>query len=602
MLKTMRFPIILLLCVLCFGLGPKTGFSAQETPSAPSPSPPPSTTLPPIVTDTPRATELTNMITPLIDDQVVLIVHLNLQELDFDLLLEKTLLFVENSLKSVTPPPGQSIDARALTRIRINFQSQFDYMFREFREIRDRMIHEAGINDLFLIVYRDMTSLTPIVVVSPQKDKTPEQRKAFARIVRGAFPILFSEHGFMVCAAPVQMGQKEEADQKLREKLKNLKPSDTAYLKKAFAQQEGSAATIIGVIPPKTSEYLATLPKTSVPEVFLKLGIFISERVKWISAGLNIKDSSIKIIGQTTSNAEAALIVTAIKRASDNSLDDMLKQAEADAAADPNRPKLTPELKAKATENFKKLQAEYLPVVYNDNQLLLYLDAATKPQVLGLALRPLVLGFSASQQTIWGNQCSLNMRTLVGAFKKYAEEKGTYPPAWTVDGEGKPLHSWRVLILPYLDEEELFQSIKLDEPWDSEHNRQLHARMPTIFRCPASRFASNATTTYSLIVGPDAYPSGPETLKPDEVTDDPNSTILFVERKNPICWMKPEEISEENALKGIDVDRGIGSDHLRGGANVAFFDAAIRFVSNNAPLDALKKIITYRGGEEISLP
>ena len=552
--------------------------------------------------DSAQTSRLATMVAPLIDDQVVLIIHIDTQKLDFDLIFDKTILYIENGLKSANLPPGQTIDARALTNIRMNIQMQFDHMFREFREIRERLIHEAGITEIFLLVYQDMTPYIPLIMVSPLKDKTADQRRAFARIVRGAFPILFSERDFMVCAAPFQMNQKEEADQKLRAKLKGLKNSDTAYLNRAFAQQEGSVATIVGVIPPETPQYVAMLPDETLPDVFRRLGIFITERVRWISASIDIERATVKIIGQTSNNTEASQIITAITRASANSLEDMIKEAEARQTTTPNAPRLTQEQIGRATENIRRLQAEFLPVVSNDNQLLLLIDQETKPLALGFVLRPLVLGYSNFQHTQWGNQCALGLKTLAQAIQKYADEKGTYPPAWTTDAEGKPLHSWRVLILPYLDEEELYNSIQLDEPWDSTHNRQFYSQMPTVFRCPASRFANNTTTTYSYVVGPKTYPSGPTMLQPSDVTDNPNTTIMLVERKNPICWMRPEEVTEELALRGVNIDRGIGSDHMRGGVNAVFFDSTVRFITNNAPLNSLRIILSYNSGEEMQLP
>jgi len=543
------------------------------------------------------------MIAPLIDDQVVLIIHIDVQKFDFDLIFDKTILYIEDGLKSMNQPQGRVIDARALTNIRTNIQMQFEHMFRDFREIRERLIQEAGITDIFLIVYQDMTPYLPLIMVSPLKNKTADQRRAFARIVRGAFPIMFSERDFMVCATPFLAGQLDIANQQLRVKLKDLNNSDTAYLHKAFAQQTGSAATIIGVIPPGTSRLIAALPKSEAfPEVLQKLGIYITERVKWISAGVDINKAAVKIIGQTTNNTEAEQIVTAITRASANSLEDMLKEVEMRQAADPTLPKLTPEQKGNAVNNIKKLQSEFFPVVFNGNQLLLQIDQETKPLALGFVLRPLILAYSNFQQTQWSNQCAANLKILAQTLLKYADEKGTYPPAWTVNAEGKPLHSWRVLILPYLDEEELYNAIKLDESWDSEHNRQFHSQMPTIFRCPASRFANNATTSYSFVVGPNTYPAAPATLKPGDVTDNHNTTIMLVERKNPICWMKPEEITEELALRGVGIDRGIGSDHIHGGTNVVFFDTTIRFITSNAPLNSLKIILSYNSGEEIQLP
>jgi len=189
---------------------------AQETPSGSSQ----------------RTTDLATMIAPLIDDQVVLIVHINPKEFDFDLILDKTILYVENALRSVNLPPGQTLDARVLTTVRTNVQVQFEHMFRDFREIRDRMIQEAGIDDIFLLIYRDMVPYVPFVLVSPLNDRTADERRAFARIVRGAFPILFSERDFMVCSAPYQMNQREEADVKLRGKLKELQNSLIANISK----------------------------------------------------------------------------------------------------------------------------------------------------------------------------------------------------------------------------------------------------------------------------------------------------------------------------------------------------------------------------------
>ena len=59
-----------------------------------------------------------------------------------------------------------------------------------------------------------------------------------------------------------------------------------------------------------------------------------------------------------------------------------------------------------------------------------------------------------------------------------------FPPAYTTSKDGKPLLSWRVLILPYLEQEALYKEFHLDEPWDSPHNRTLIARMPAVYRCP----------------------------------------------------------------------------------------------------------------------
>src|SRR5581483_2163049 len=66
--------------------------------------------------------------------------------------------------------------------------------------------------------------------------------------------------------------------------------------------------------------------------------------------------------------------------------------------------------------------------------------------------------------------------------------KGTYPPTTLYDKEGRPTLSWRVALLPYLGEEALYKEFKLDEPWDSLHNKKLLKKMPKALQAPSSRF------------------------------------------------------------------------------------------------------------------
>ena len=83
-------------------------------------------------------------------------------------------------------------------------------------------------------------------------------------------------------------------------------------------------------------------------------------------------------------------------------------------------------------------------------------------------------------------QCSSYSKGILLAFHNYSDTHGALPPLYTVDDEGKPLHSWRVLILPFLDQQDLYNQIRLDEPWDSEYNKQFHDRMFYYYQCHSS--------------------------------------------------------------------------------------------------------------------
>ena len=158
-------------------------------------------------------------------------------------------------------------------------------------------------------------------------------------------------------------------------------------------------------------------------------------------------------------------------------------------------------------------------------------------------------------------RCERNLFRIQNAILQYQAENGTLPPAFTVDEAGKPLHSWRVLILPYLGEKErdLYSKIRLDEPWDSDYNRQFQTETPDVYHCP-----SNPTTDacYSVVVGPnslfDESGKGKNLTEPaNDLRKNAPGQALVLERLSPICWMRPDsEISEEFA-KSVNFDAPI---------------------------------------------
>lgn len=206
-------------------------------------------------------------------------------------------------------------------------------------------------------------------------------------------------------------------------------------------------------------------------------------------------------------------------------------------------------------------------------------------------------------------KCRNNLKQLLIAFHNYHDSHNTMPPAYTCDDDGKPLHSWRVLILPYLEQQALYEQIKLDEPWDSEHNKQFHDKIPDVFFCPdriaveiaAGKKPVAGLCDYAVITGKDCFFDGSEERSFAALSDGTSNTLGIVERKTPVCWMAPEDIPQEEAEKGGNVSpKGIGGVH-EGGVNVAFFDGSTRVLKNTVTKRALKAAITCAGGESISL-
>ena len=148
---------------------------------------------------------------------------------------------------------------------------------------------------------------------------------------------------------------------------------------------------------------------------------------------------------------------------------------------------------------------------------------------------------------------TVNVTNITNALERYCQEHGSYPPAYTVDENGKPLHSWRVLILPYLpaqqnpfdkelteteDLKALYESIRLDEPWDSEYNKQFASKMP---RCYLSAtLKEEGKTSFQMIIGPKCISDGPGSRTAKEVRA--QRPVVIVEANPSVEWMKPEDL------------------------------------------------------------
>ena len=173
-------------------------------------------------------------------------------------------------------------------------------------------------------------------------------------------------------------------------------------------------------------------------------------------------------------------------------------------------------------------------------------------------------------QRLQNLNCEDNMQRILAALMAYQHEHGRLPPAWTVDGQGRRLHSWRVLILPYLGYGSLYDQIRLNEPWDSPHNRQFHEQMPAEFRCPVAS-GSLTHTSYLVAVGPRFAFTGAEGRPLDQLQDPPRGLVLLVEVANKsVPWMKPEDLEETELDYFVNSATAAGvSSHHPGGAHVA---------------------------------
>lgn len=209
----------------------------------------------------------------------------------------------------------------------------------------------------------------------------------------------------------------------------------------------------------------------------------------------------------------------------------------------------------------------------------------------GILLALLLPAVQAAREAARRANCINSIKQIELAILNYEDANGSLPPAYTVDENGTPLHSWRVLILPYLGEDALYRQINLEEPWDSPENLAItQSYIPPIYRCPSTA-GTGTHTSYLGVGGPNGifYGSEPRTMQ--NITDGLSRTISVVETdRTDVHWARPVDWDASQPLSG---------NHPNG-ANVGFADGHVNFISNSIDPATLEAMTTINGGETVA--
>ena len=180
-----------------------------------------------------------------------------------------------------------------------------------------------------------------------------------------------------------------------------------------------------------------------------------------------------------------------------------------------------------------------------------------------------------------------NLKQIGLAMFSYHDVHKMFPPAYISSEEGKPLLSWRVAILPYLEGNDLYDRFRRDEPWDSEHNKKLIAEMPQVYRSPSS-VAPPGTTVYLTIRGNDTVFPGKDGIAFNQIPDGSSYTVTAVEASDAraVPWTKPDDLpyNEQDPMAGL-LSRPDGFWAL-------FADGSVHFISASIGADTLKLLFT----------
>jgi type II secretory pathway pseudopilin PulG len=192
-------------------------------------------------------------------------------------------------------------------------------------------------------------------------------------------------------------------------------------------------------------------------------------------------------------------------------------------------------------------------------------------------------------------QCANNLKLIALALSKYEDMYRQLPPAYTVDADGQPLHSWRTLLLPFLEQEALYQKIDLAKPWNHPDNKEAFETEVLVYRCPTLDALPNHTT-YSAVVGENYFLHPTQSRLLSQITDSAASTLAVVEVEKSLSapWMQPKDTGASfllimNQCQSLPHPEGI---------QAVFANNAVHFIRRSTDVKSLKAMRTIAGGDD----
>jgi prepilin-type processing-associated H-X9-DG protein len=198
--------------------------------------------------------------------------------------------------------------------------------------------------------------------------------------------------------------------------------------------------------------------------------------------------------------------------------------------------------------------------------------------------------------------CTNNLKQIAVAMHNYHQANGSFPPAYFPDENGNPAHSWRVILLPYMEQKALYDYYDFDSPWNSPENQAVADAAIPFYGCPSDSRRSPFETNYMMIVGPGMLSDGPGSTTMRDISDGTSNTIMIVEVSGTgVHWAEPRDLDAGRLDFTIGREGGlaIGSRHP-GCANVALCDGSVVTLAESTDPQIIRAMATIAGGEVAS--
>ena len=437
-----------------------------------------------------------------------------------------------------------------------------------------RAFEQIGVSDVYLVVsIADVPQSPPFLVAPVNAGGKAEEAEVWLHQT-SRLPARAVLHGAAVCGSEATI-----------ERLKSLKATPRPELAKAFALAGDTAAQFVFSPTEDNRRVLREMLPRLPDEIGGGSGKMLADGVQWavISANAPPKlslDVRVQSKDEDSAAALRGLVMSGIQL--------FREKSKLEEAPPPQR---------EAAEAVLRL---ITPQVKGNQLVLSHVQEDADVQKLLQALVPTI---QAARTAHGRAQSSNNLKQIALAMHNYHDVHTRLPPQAIRSKDGKPLLSWRVAILPYLDGGDLYKQFHLDEPWDSEHNKTLIAKMPPTYASPVlgEMLKSKGMTTYlaplsrkpSAAIKPAAgapgaageEQAGEEMIFDDvagakfsRIVDGTSNTIMVLEAnpKSAVIWTKPDDlvIDEKKLFVGL-------AGQPNKGFNAAFADGSIHFISES---------------------